>query len=134
MVYRILNIVLIWMVFTITGFANNTPGPTLLSPANNSNYIQTNKLQLSWLKIVLNYNNDRANVTFPGAMEHLCGDDITEEKLKYAKHMHMSSPFLQPRIHKDLINIFKRAKKFGLTTSLDPQWDPNEKWELDIEN
>ena len=51
MVYRLLNIALILMVFTITGFAQNIPGPILLSPNDNSYYIQTNKLKLSWIKI-----------------------------------------------------------------------------------
>ncbi|MBU0473914.1 MAG: T9SS type A sorting domain-containing protein [Bacteroidetes bacterium] len=51
MLYRVLNIFLIMLVFTITGFAQNTPGPYLLSPSNNSTYIQTNKLKLSWLKL-----------------------------------------------------------------------------------
>ncbi len=42
---------LILLVFSVAGFAQITPGPFLFSPANYSNYIQTNKLNLSWLKI-----------------------------------------------------------------------------------
>ncbi len=49
--FRLLNIILLMLGFTISGFAQNTPGPFLLSPANYSNYIPTNKPQLSWLKI-----------------------------------------------------------------------------------
>jgi sugar/nucleoside kinase (ribokinase family) len=45
--------------------------------------------------IIFNYNEDRAMITYPGAMEEFNIQDIT-------------------------------------TTSLDPQWDPEEKWDLDL--
>ncbi len=83
--------------------------------------------------VVLNFDEDRANVTYPGAMNNLSAADVTEEKLSEAKHMHVSSVFLQPKIKENIIEIFERAKKAGLTTSLDPQWDPAEKWDLDLE-
>lgn len=86
------------------------------------------------LTVVLNYDNDRANVTYPGAMEKLTGKDITVNVLKEAKHLHISSIFLQPGLIKDVVNVFKKAKDLGLTTSLDPQWDPEEKWDLDLKN
>jgi sugar/nucleoside kinase (ribokinase family) len=40
---------------------------------------------------------------------------------------------LQPGINNDTGKLFKMAKELGLTTSLDPQWDPAEKWEVDLE-
>ncbi|MGB5850276.1 MAG: carbohydrate kinase family protein [Ignavibacteriaceae bacterium] len=83
--------------------------------------------------VVLNYGEDRANVTHPGAMEHLSIDDITVEKLQRGKHVHISSVFLQPNLQKDIYGIFELAKDTGLTTSLDVQWDPAEKWALDLQ-
>ncbi len=83
--------------------------------------------------VVLNYDEDRANVTHPGAMEDLCIDDIKTEILKQAKHVHISSVFLQPKLKENIYEIFKLAKDEGLTTSLDVQWDPAEKWDLDLE-
>ena len=80
--------------------------------------------------IVLNYEEDRAMVTYPGAMEHLTMNDISEEVISTAKHLHFSSYFLQPGIQKDITTLFKMAKEKGLTTSLDIQWDPNEKWDF----
>lgn len=84
--------------------------------------------------VVLNYQEDRANVTYPGAMESLTLDDITEDKLKLGRHMHFASLFLQDGISPDVIGLFKRAKEAGLTTSLDTQWDPSEQWSFDYEN
>lgn len=83
------------------------------------------------ITVVLNYDEDRANVTYGGAMEALTLSDVSDEALKSAKHMHFASLFLQKGIKQDVIGLFKRAKEFGLATSLDTQWDPEEKWEFD---
>ena len=82
--------------------------------------------------IVLNYKNDRAMVTYPGVMEDLQVSEITDDDLRRAKHMHVSSVFLQPGLKKEIISLFQKAKKLGLTTSLDTQWDPDEKWDIDF--
>lgn len=83
--------------------------------------------------IVLNYDQDRANVTYPGAMNDLRLEDIDFEFLAAARHMHFANCFMQPGIRKDLTSLFRKAKELGLTTSLDTQWDPEEKWELPLE-
>jgi sugar/nucleoside kinase (ribokinase family) len=84
------------------------------------------------LTVVMNFGMDRANITFPGAMELLVGADITDDMLRKAKHLHVSSIFMQPGLKPDLHKLFQRAKKLNLTTSMDPQWDPSEKWEIDL--
>jgi len=80
----------------------------------------------------LNYDNDRAMITFPGAMEDLAVSDIEDNYLESGRHMHLSSVFIQPKIQKELILLFSRAKQKGMTTSLDVQWDPAEKWDIDF--
>jgi len=82
--------------------------------------------------IVLNYDEDRAMVTHAGAMEALIFEDITEENLKRARHLHFSNFFMQPGMKKTIGDMFKFAKGLGLTTSFDTQWDPEEKWDLDL--
>jgi sugar/nucleoside kinase (ribokinase family) len=52
--------------------------------------------------------------------------------LSSAKHLHFSSYFLQPGFKNQLDILFKMAKDAGLTTSLDMQWDPAEKWDFDF--
>ncbi len=93
--------------------------------------IQTSEFKTG-ASIVLNYQQDRYMITYPGAMEQLTIDDISNQALEHASHLHFSSPFLQPGIKNDLAMLFKRAKDLGLTTSLDTQWDPLEKWDLDL--
>jgi sugar/nucleoside kinase (ribokinase family) len=82
--------------------------------------------------IVLNYDEDRAMVTHAGAMESLVLEDISETVLKTARHLHFSSYFLQPGMKESIGEMFEYAKKLGLTTSFDAQWDPEEKWDLDL--
>lgn len=83
--------------------------------------------------VVLNYGLDRANVTYPGAMNHLTAKEVRDDILTEAKHLHVSSIFMQPALKPGIVDLFKRAKEFGLTTSMDPQWDPAEKWDLNLE-
>lgn len=83
--------------------------------------------------LVLNYDQDRAMVTYPGAMNDLRLEDIDFGFLSTARHMHFSSCFMQPGIRNDLTALFQRAKELDLTTSLDTQWDPAEKWDLPLE-
>lgn len=84
--------------------------------------------------IVLNYAEDRAMVTYQGAMNNLTIEDIGKEAWSSASHLHFSSYFLQPGIRNDVGTLFKSAKAAGLTTSFDMQWDPEEKWEMNPES
>jgi sugar/nucleoside kinase (ribokinase family) len=82
--------------------------------------------------VILNFGEDRAMITHPGAMQHLSLRDISREMLAAAKHLHFSSYYLQPGFRDQLDSLFKMAKEAGLTTSLDMQWDPAERWDLDF--
>jgi len=72
------------------------------------------------ITVAMIYDNDRAMVTYPGAMKTLTLKDINFELLSGARHIHFSSYFLQPGIGKDLLIIFRKAKEMGLTVSLIP--------------
>lgn len=87
---------------------------------------------LTGLTVAFNYGNDRAMITYPGAMEELKVEEISDDILQLASHLHVSSIFLQTALKADIVTLFKRAKQFNITTSLDPQWDPNEKWDIDL--
>lgn len=82
--------------------------------------------------VVLNRGEDRAMATYMGAMTQLTLADVTEERLASARHLHFASAFLQPGLFPELPALFRRAKACGLTTSFDPQWDPAERWDLDL--
>ncbi len=83
--------------------------------------------------IVMSYGEDRANVTFPGTMDLMGFDEIDKGIFDSTGHIHISSIFMQSALHRDLEKILALAAEKGVTVSLDTQWDPAEKWDLDLE-
>lgn len=81
--------------------------------------------------ICMSYDEDRANLTYQGAMDFMSLEDINAEVFKTAKHIHISSIFMQSGVKRDLKKILELCKQNGVTTSLDTQWDPIEQWDLD---
>ncbi|MCE6988096.1 carbohydrate kinase family protein [Dyadobacter sp. CY323] len=81
--------------------------------------------------LILNYGQDRANVTYQGAMNALTLSDIPFENNAGYRHLHVSSVFLQKGLQNDIVQIFENARAAGMTTSLDLQWDPTEQWAFD---
>jgi sugar/nucleoside kinase (ribokinase family) len=81
--------------------------------------------------LVLNYGQDRANVTYQGAMNALTISEIPFESPAAYQHLHVSSLFLQKGLLNDIEQILINARAAGMTTSLDLQWDPTEQWAFD---
>ena len=84
--------------------------------------------------IVLNYAQDRANITYCGSMDALDINCIPVAEFHKFDHLHFSSYFLQKGMKADIVNLFRTAKERGLTTSLDIQWDPHNKWDFPYKN
>lgn len=95
-----------------------------------SHLIETDKAATG-ATVVLNYNEDRANVTYQGSMDLMSFGDIDKSVFDKTKHIHISSVFMQTGIKNDLIEILKYAREKNVTTSLDTQWDPTELWDFD---
>ncbi|MFZ5942471.1 MAG: carbohydrate kinase family protein [Bacteroidota bacterium] len=95
-------------------------------------YIMSSEGFKTGITVAMNFGNDRAMVTYTGAMNDLGREDISDEVLSSARHLHVSSVFLQEKLKPGLVALFQRAKELGLSTSLDPQWDPAETWDLDL--
>jgi sugar/nucleoside kinase (ribokinase family) len=80
------------------------------------------------LSVILNKNADRAILTFPGLIGALTSKNIEDSLLKQCRHLHVASYYLQSNLQIGLANLFNRAHSLGLTTSLDTNYDPTEKW------
>jgi sugar/nucleoside kinase (ribokinase family) len=80
------------------------------------------------LTVVLSKGDDRAILTSLGAMTSLTAADVTDQMLGTTKHLHVSSPHLQPGLREALAELFGRARDAGVSTSLDPGWDPSGSW------
>lgn len=85
------------------------------------------------LTIVLPQRQQRYILTYPGTMYDLSEKDLELRHVFDAKHLHVSSYFLQKAIRPKLIDIFRKAKEAGLTTSLDTNDDPEDRWPADIQ-
>jgi len=84
------------------------------------------------ITVVMNYQQDRANVTYPGAMSHMGFEEIGKADFRETRHVHISSLFLQSQLQNDIVKVLKFIKQSGATISLDTQWDPSEKWDVDF--
>lgn len=85
------------------------------------------------LSVILNQpydaaQGDRAILTHLGLMSALRAEDVADGLLGQARHLHVASYFLQTKLQPDLPALFRRAHSLGLTTSLDTNYDPSEKW------
>lgn len=70
----------------------------------------------------------RRILTYPGVMFEMGIEELDIEYLATAKHFHLSSLFLHRKLSPDIPGLFKEMKRRGLTTSLDPNDDPENKW------
>jgi sugar/nucleoside kinase (ribokinase family) len=80
------------------------------------------------LSVILARGNDRAILTYPGLISTLKADDISDELLARARHLHVASYFLQTALQPGMRGLFERAHSLGLTTSLDTNYDPSLTW------
>ncbi len=72
---------------------------------------------------------DRAILTHPGAIPALTADRIDRGLLRKARHVHVGAYFLLDKLRPDLPALFSEAHGLGLTTSLDPNFDPAGRWD-----
>lgn len=80
------------------------------------------------LSVILDRRIDRAILTYPGLIPTLQAADISDAILQEARHLHVASYFLQTALQPDLPSLFSRARSLGLSTSLDTNYDPTERW------
>lgn len=80
------------------------------------------------LSVILSTGTDRAILTHMGLISALQASDIPDALLRQTRHLHVASYFLQTNLQPSLPDLFRRARELGLTTSLDTNYDPSEKW------
>jgi sugar/nucleoside kinase (ribokinase family) len=84
--------------------------------------------QNTGVSVILNKGTDRAILTFVGAINALKPQQITGELLRQTRHVHIASYFLQTQLRPGVLDVFRRARLLGLSTSLDVNWDPEDEW------
>ncbi len=89
--------------------------------------------QSTGVTVVLSAAPDRAVLTFPGAIPSLSPAQarvaIEDAARTGARHLHVASFFLQPDLAAGLPALLEGARSLGMTTSLDTNFDPAERWD-----
>jgi sugar/nucleoside kinase (ribokinase family) len=76
--------------------------------------------------------SDRALVSFLGSIASLAESEVPRALFSRADHLHVSSFYLQAGLRPGVRKLFREARAEGLTTSLDPGFDPSEEWGPDL--
>jgi sugar/nucleoside kinase (ribokinase family) len=84
------------------------------------------------LTVVLPQVQRRYILTYPGTMFEMQYSDIDMDYVRSARHLHLSSYFLHRALRPRIVDIFREAKEAGLSTSLDTNDDPENKWDQDL--
>jgi sugar/nucleoside kinase (ribokinase family) len=79
--------------------------------------------------VVLSDGRDRAILTARGTISSVSALDIPPRLLERARHLHIGSWFLQDGLRPDAAGLLARASEAGVTTSVDPNWDPAGAWD-----
>lgn len=80
------------------------------------------------LSVILSQGEGRAILTFRGGIAEFGATDVPPDALDAAAHLHVSSYYLQPTLQTGLADLLVAARRRGVSTSLDPGWDPAERW------
>lgn len=80
------------------------------------------------LSVILNEGDDRAILTYGGLISALRVDDIPDVLIEKSRHLHVAQYFMQTGLQPGLGSLFNKARKLGITTSLDTNYDPSETW------
>ena len=100
----------------------------------NSSGIIKDPLVQTGLSVILDNNNNRAILTYPGAIPSLTYEEINFSLIAQCRHMHLSGYFLLDKLRPDIPRLFHKARELGLTISLDTNYDPSEKWNDELKD
>src|SRR5262249_42075076 len=84
------------------------------------------------LTVILPRPENRYILTYRGVMAQMRFEDLELEYVFSASHLHLSSYFLQSALRPRVPELFRLAKQAGLTTSLDTNDDPEDRWLPDL--
>jgi sugar/nucleoside kinase (ribokinase family) len=84
------------------------------------------------LTVILAHEQNRNILTYPGTMAEMCFEDLDLTYLSNSRHFHLSSFFLHRALRPRIAELFAAVKAAGLTTSLDLNDDPEDRWDADL--
>ncbi len=94
----------------------------------NTDKITFSKKDATGITVSLTYPDDRIYITYTGAVASMRLEDIKHGYISRGSHLHLASYFLQKELRPSIGRLLKRAKKNGMSTSIDPGGDPSGEW------
>ena len=79
--------------------------------------------------VVLSQPGDRAMLTAMGTISTAEPGSLGDGPLHNTRHIHVGSYFLQHALVPLLPDLFGQARDRGVSTSIDPNWDPSGNWD-----
>lgn len=96
-------------------------------------YIDISERYQTGVTVSMSNDQDRAMVTYVGdTIDAFEAEEIPFEAVG-ARHLHMPSFYLNPRVQAGLADVFERAHALGMTTSLDAGWDESGNWHAHLD-
>jgi sugar/nucleoside kinase (ribokinase family) len=84
------------------------------------------------ISVILPQPEKRFILTYPGVMAEMRVEDLDIPRILEAGHLHLSSYFLQKALRPRVPDLFRLAKEAGLSTSMDTNDDPDDRWDRDV--
>jgi ribokinase len=72
--------------------------------------------------------DDRAILTYPGAIATLSATDVDLDVIRGARHVHSASRYLLPLLAAELPRLLNTARDAGASVSVDTNDDPSREW------
>jgi sugar/nucleoside kinase (ribokinase family) len=91
-------------------------------------WCQVDSSRPTGITAALSRGDDRAILTFQGTIAALDAAAVPAAALEQARHVHISSFYLQDGLRDDAADLLSKARAAGATTSLDCGWDPRDEW------
>ncbi len=99
-----------------------------------TSFVETVDAPTAATVVLVNRAGDRKFLHRPGAgaLAFAAPIEFTPERLAGMRHYHMGSLFILPAFRPHAAKTLERARRAGLTTSLDTNWDAKGRWMQDL--
>jgi sugar/nucleoside kinase (ribokinase family) len=92
-------------------------------------YVNSHATAKTGIGVALTEKDDRAMLTYPGTIDATNPGDLLPAFAFEARHWHIASYFLLRALRPCWKDWLVHCKNAGVTTSLDTNWDPENRWE-----
>ena len=93
-----------------------------------TSYVRVRSDLKTGLSLALTRSGDRSILTYSGTLSAVGPDDVSDRFLQSGRHFHLGSYYLLANLRGAFPAILERAQGYGLTISVDTNWDPDETW------